>query len=81
MSVFSNIDNTIVIEDYVDAVRKTDRLEQDDFRPVLMGLFGEVGSIMAPAKKLHREKEAYKWSQDAVEEELGDTLWYFVVVK
>lgn len=80
MSINSNIDNTIVIEDYVEAVRKTDRLEQDDFRPVLMGLFGEVGSIMAPAKKLHREKEAYKWSQDAVEEELGDTLWYFTAL-
>lgn len=80
MSIFSNLDKTIVIEDYVDAVRKTDRLEQEDFRPVLMGLFGEVGSIMAPAKKLHREKEAYKWSQDAVEEELGDALWYFTAL-
>ncbi len=41
-----------------------------------MGLFGEVGSIMAPAKKLHREKEAYPGYRAAVEEEFGDTLWY-----
>jgi hypothetical protein len=42
-----------------------------------MGLFGEVGSVMAPAKKLHREKEAYPGYRAAVEEEFGDTLWYF----
>jgi hypothetical protein len=42
-----------------------------------MGLFGEVGSIMAPAKKLHREAKAYSGYRTAVIEELGDALWYF----
>jgi len=71
---------SILLQDYVDAIRPTDRLAEDDLRPVLMGLFGEVGSIMAPAKKLHREKEAYVGFQSAVEEEFGDTLWYLAAL-
>jgi hypothetical protein len=73
------IDSTsaaVLLQDYVNGIRPTDRLPEDDLRPVLMGLFGEVGSIMAPAKKLHREKEAYPGYRAAVEEEFGDALWY-----
>jgi hypothetical protein len=47
-----------LLQAYADGVRLTDLLPEKDLRPVLMGLFGEVGSIMAPAKKLHREKGA-----------------------
>ncbi|MCH6554060.1 MAG: nucleoside triphosphate pyrophosphohydrolase family protein, partial [Acidobacteria bacterium] len=65
---------------YMEAIAPTDRLPQDDFHPVLMGLFGEVGSIMATAKKLRREKEAYAGYQPAVEEEFGDVLWYFAAL-
>jgi len=68
--------DSALLEAYVDGIRPTDRLPEEDLRPVLMGLFGEVGSIMAPAKKLHREKEAYPGYRAAVEEEFGDTLWY-----
>jgi len=67
---------SVILQAYIDGIRPTDRLPDTDLRPVLMGLFGEVGSIMAPAKKLHREKEAYPGYQAAVEEEFGDTLWY-----
>ncbi|WP_235879294.1 pyrophosphatase [Burkholderia sp. USMB20] len=35
---------------------------------------------MAPAKKLHREREAYKGYEAAVEEEFGDALWYFAAL-
>lgn len=71
---------SVLLQDYVDAIRPTDRMPEDDLRPILMGLFGEVGSIMAPAKKLHREKEAYMGYQSAVEEEFGDTLWYLTAL-
>lgn len=73
-------DISILLQEYVDAIRPTDRLPQDDLRPVMMGLFGEVGSIMAPAKKLHREKAAYVGYLAAVEEEFGDTLWYLAAL-
>jgi len=61
-------------------VEPTDRLPIDDLQPVLLGLFGEVGSIMATAKKLHREKEAYAGYRHAVEEEFGDALWYLTAL-
>jgi hypothetical protein len=58
-------------------VRPTDRLPLNDLQPILLGLFGEVGSIMATAKKFHREGTAYAGYRYAVEEEFGDALWYF----
>src|SRR3954470_14731706 len=61
-------------------VEPTDTLLEDDLQPVLLGLFGEVGSIMATAKKLHREKTAYAGYRHAVEEEFGDALWYFAAL-
>lgn len=70
----------IKLADYESSVKATDRLPPDDLRPVLMGLFGEVGSIMAPAKKLHREKEVFSGYMSAVEEEFGDALWYFAAL-
>jgi hypothetical protein len=69
-----------VLTDYMGQVEPTDRLSLDDLQPILLGLFGEVGSIMATAKKFHREKEAYAGYRNAVEEEFGDALWYFAAL-
>ena len=69
-----------LLREYMVAIAATDRLPLDDLRPVLMGLFGEVGSIMATAKKLHREKEAYAGYRRATNEEFGDVLWYFAAL-
>lgn len=69
-----------LLSDYIKQIAPTDRLPKDDLRPVLLGLFGEIGSVMATAKKLHREKEAYAGYQHAVVEEFGDTLWYFAAL-
>lgn len=66
--------------DYMEKVASTDRLPVDDLRPVLFGLFGEVGSIMAIAKKLRREEEAYTGYRHAVVEEFGDALWYLTAL-
>jgi hypothetical protein len=68
------------LADYTSQVEPTDRLPFDDLQPVLLGLFGEVGSIMATAKKFHREGDAYAGYRDAVEEEFGDALWYFAAL-
>ena len=61
-------------------IEPTDNLPQNDLQPVLLGLFGEVGSIMAIAKKRRREKEVYAGYRQAMEEEFGDTLWYFTTL-
>ena len=71
---------SIRLVDYMNQVEPTDRLPLDDLQPILLGLFGEVGSIMATAKKLHREREAYLGYRHAVEEEFGDALWYFTAL-
>lgn len=57
-------------------IESTDALPFEDLEPVLLGLFGEIGSIMAAAKKFHREREAFVAYRHAVEEEFGDALWY-----
>ena len=67
----------MLLSDYAQQVKCTDRLSSSDLQPVLMGLFGEVGSIMATTKKHLREKSAYLGYRRAVEEEFGDALWYF----
>lgn len=65
------------LKEYEHAVPKTDRFSVEDTNPILLGLFGEVGSIMATSKKYRREKRAYPTYKDAAEEEFGDALWYF----
>lgn len=67
----------MLLSEYARQVKCTDRLSSNDIQPVLMGLFGEVGSIMATVKKHLREKSAYSGYRRAVEEEFGDALWYF----
>ena len=71
---------SISLRDYMREIEFTDRLPKDDLRPVLLGLFGEVGGILAAAKKHQREKEAYVGYQQALEEEFGDVLWYFATL-
>jgi NTP pyrophosphatase (non-canonical NTP hydrolase) len=66
----------ILLSEYEQAIAPTDRFEDSEITPILLGLFGEVGSVMSTSKKLHREKTAFTGFQDDVEEELGDTLWY-----
>lgn len=72
-------DRSKLLRDYLQNVGDTDQLP-DGLEPSLLGLFGEVGSIMAPAKKLHREKAAFVGFQIAAEEEFGDALWYLAAV-
>ncbi len=71
---------SIMLTAYADVVRETDILPEGELNPVLMGLYGEVGGIMATAKKHVREKKAYPGFKRAAEEEFGDTLWYFAAL-
>lgn len=65
---------------YERLTRETDRFRSEDISPILLGLFGEVGGVMAAAKKLRREGAAFVGYRRAVEEEFGDTLWYFAAL-
>ena len=66
----------VLLSEYEQAIAPTDRFEGSEITPILLGLFGEVGSVMSTSKKLHREKAAFTGFRRDVEEELGDTLWY-----
>ena len=71
---------SVLLRDYEKHILPTDQLPPEDLRPVLFGLFGEVGSVMTTIKKLHREEKAYSGYRTAVVEELGDALWYFATL-
>lgn len=71
---------SVLLREYMDKITGTDMLPPNDLRPVLLGLFGEVGSILATAKKVDREKAVYTGFQETVEEEFGDALWYFATL-
>jgi NTP pyrophosphatase (non-canonical NTP hydrolase) len=66
--------------DYQAQAAKTDRNPESGISGVhfaLLGLFGEVGSVLSELKKKRRDKESYYAYTDSVVEEFGDTLWYF----
>lgn len=73
----SELKGAIPLNEYEQAIIKTDKFLIEDINPILLGLYGEVGSIMATSKKYRREKKAYSTYQNEVEEEFGDALWYF----
>jgi NTP pyrophosphatase (non-canonical NTP hydrolase) len=74
------VHRSVLLADYMSQVAPTDVLSPEGLQPVLLGLFGEVGSIMATAKKFHREGEVYAGFRCSVEEEFGDVLWYFTAL-
>jgi len=43
----------------------------------LLGLFGEIGSLLSELKKKQRDTVSYTGYEESVVEELGDVLWYF----
>ncbi len=57
----------------------TDRLGPNMDTAVL-GLVGEIGSLLSALKKKRRDTDGYFGYRDAVLEELGDVLWYVSAV-
>jgi len=73
----NEVTGAIPLQEYERLIVQTDRFSVEEISPILLGLYGEVGSIMAASKKYRREKKAYPSYKEAVEEEFGDALWYF----
>jgi NTP pyrophosphatase (non-canonical NTP hydrolase) len=46
----------------------------------LLGLFGEIGSLLSELKKKQRDTDSYSGYEASVVEELGDVLWYFSIL-
>jgi hypothetical protein len=71
---------TIPLNDYVESASATDQFAGDDFSPILLGLFGEVGGALAAVKKHKREGGAFLGYRQSVVEEFGDALWYLTAL-
>ncbi|MET3497831.1 nucleoside triphosphate pyrophosphohydrolase family protein [Variovorax boronicumulans] len=65
---------------YQRVARQTDRLAGEGLELPILGLFGEVGSLLSALKKRNRDGSSLDRYRSAVVEELGDTLWYFANV-
>ncbi|MDA7967215.1 nucleoside triphosphate pyrophosphohydrolase family protein [Ruegeria sp.] len=71
---------TLSIEEYQEIATITDRFEDHEISPILLGLFGEAGSVMSAVKKLKRERIAFIGFENSVVDELGDAFWYFTAL-
>ena len=58
----------------------TDQLDPKDQETALLGLVGEVGSLVSALKKKRRDTDGFFGYHEAVVEELGDVLWYISAV-
>jgi NTP pyrophosphatase (non-canonical NTP hydrolase) len=65
---------------YQEAASRTDQNVRSGMEGLafpLLGLFGEVGTLLSALKKKQRDKVSYIGYAEAVVEEFGDVLWYF----
>lgn len=69
----------LTFAEYERLARRTDVAPRGDLKSLmvpLLGLAGEVGSLLSEHKKHLREGERYSVFTDHVAEEIGDILWY-----
>ena len=69
----------MILTEYQQQAQATDQLPSGDPNAVivpLLGMAGEVGSLLAEYKKYLRDKDAHVLFPNQVAEELGDILWY-----
>lgn len=73
---------SLTIHQYLEASSRTDKFKSDPdgLELVLLGLFGETGSLVTEVKKRKRGDRPTASYNKAVGEELGDCLWYLFAV-
>lgn len=79
-ALFPEGEDLLGLDEYQQFTTLTDQNDQpgiDGLGFVLLGLFGETGSLLSELKKKQRDKDSYIAYRDSVIEELGDVLWYF----
>ena len=74
--------DSLTLAEYQKRSQRTDHFPEpgdeggDPLLGPLLGLAGEVGTLLTGYKKRSRDGAAYELFRDNVEEELGDILWY-----
>lgn len=71
---------SVSIAEFERNVKNTDQADSDDLNFPLLGLFGEVGTLLSALKKKKRDHDSYVGYVDAIMEEFGDSLWYLTAV-
>lgn len=73
--------NAPTVKDFTEQVARTDRRpESEKLRIAVLGVFGELGSLMSEIKKGVREGPSYTSYRETLVEEAGDLLWYFAAL-
>jgi NTP pyrophosphatase (non-canonical NTP hydrolase) len=67
----------LTLRAYQTSANETNVIAEKPVTLLLLGLFGEIGSLVSELKKQQRDEEAYIGFKASVVEELGDVLWYF----
>src|SRR5712692_8936743 len=78
--IFGESRESLTLNKYQSLAQKTDFKAREGDRALafpLLGLFGEVGSLLSELKKKQRDADSYVGYEDSVLEEFGDVLWYF----
>lgn len=78
-----DVTGSLTLDEYLSHARLTYRgnlqgAERFDF--LLLGLYGEVGSLLSELKKKQRDRGAYIAYASSAVEETGDVLWYLANV-
>ena len=77
--LFEDVGDALQLDEYQDFTAISDRSGlsgTEGLGFVLLGLFGEVGSLLSALKKKRRDKDAFLAYEASVVEEFGDALWY-----
>lgn len=72
-------ENGVCMNEYQRAAQRTDKTSEGLEMPIL-GLFGEVGSLLSAFKKKLRDRTEITKYDQIILEELGDVLWYFTII-
>jgi hypothetical protein len=77
--IFGESPASLTLNQYQLLAQKTDVKAREGDQGLafpLLGLFGEVGSLLSELKKKQRDADSYVGYQHSVIEELGNALWY-----
>lgn len=77
--LFEDVGDALLLDEYQDFTAISDRSGlpgPEGLGFVLLGVFGEVGSLLSALKKKRRDKDAFLAYEASVVEEFGDVLWY-----
>ena len=72
--------HTTTVAEFERHVTATNQLDLTDRETFVLGLVGEIGSLVSALKKKRRDADAFFGYHRAVIEELGDVLWYMSAI-